>query len=89
MSSDSPRFDAMIHQYVHDQSNQMLDKGRDLHRIEVIPYKSECHVYWEVIVHYHRPDDLTFIRRLRHKSFVKHRISLEQLLGWMWESKPR
>lgn len=72
MPSDSTRFDAMINQYVHDQANKMVDSGRDFNRIEVTPYKSESQIYWEVIVHYHRPDALAFVRRLRHKSYVKH-----------------
>lgn len=89
MPTDCHRFDSMIDKYVHDPSNQLLDKGRELHRIEVTSLKNEYNVGWEVVIHYHRPDDLTFIRRLRHKSFVKHYLTLEKVMGWMWEAKPR
>jgi hypothetical protein len=90
MTTDDPRFTSLITKYVNDPSNRLLHHGREVERLQIESKKQECYVGWSVRVHYVVTEKQNFYQRLANPgppSSVTHRISLEQLMGWMWVTK--
>lgn len=86
MTTDDPRFMALITAYVQDPSKGLMEVERGFKRLEIVSTHVELLVKWRVTIHYlkARPGKQSFMQTLAGNRPARHIVSLEQLMGWMW-----